>query len=308
MLFSHPGQDWNMMRLRFSSRPGFLNDLLRMTQRHYRSQDNAMKTKFLVIVFPDEAKAAAGIRALNELHAQGSLTLYALGVVAREPDGKLTVKQAVSLGPIGMTTGALVGGLTGLLGGPVGAAVGLAGGAVLGGWRDLFHLGVSSDFVRTIAGELRPGTSAVIADVDEDWIAPTDVRMQEIGGMVVRESRTDFEDEQLAKQAAIRRAELAQLKEEFRRATGAAKAAIEARLAEIRAKLKEIADQTQVRQDSLEKETKARINALEDQAAKAQADAKSRFEGRIAEIRAERADRSAKLRQAWELTKEALRP
>jgi uncharacterized membrane protein len=142
-----------------------------------------MKTKFLVIVFPDAAKASEGIRALTDLHAQGSLTLYALGVVAREPDGKLTVKQTVSPGPIGITTGALLGGLIGLLGGPIGAAVGIAGGAVLGGWRDLFHLGVSSDFVRTIAGELTPGTTAVIADVDEDWIAPTDVRMQEIGAL-----------------------------------------------------------------------------------------------------------------------------
>ncbi|WP_414476112.1 DUF1269 domain-containing protein [Microvirga sp. M2] len=282
--------------------------LLCMTRGLHRSRESAMKTKFLVIVFPDEAKAATGVRALNDLHAQGSLTLYALSVVTRESDGKLSVKESVGSGPIGMTTGALVGGLLGLLGGPVGAAVGLAGGAVLGGWHDLFHLGVSSDFVRTIAGKLTPDTTAVIADVDEDWVAPTDVRMQEIGGTVMRETRTDFEDEQLARQATIRRAELTQLKEEFQHATGAARRAVEARLAEIRTKLKEIADQAEARQNNLEQETRARITALEEQAATAKADAKARLEKRIAETRAERAERGAKLRHAWELTKEALRP
>jgi hypothetical protein len=56
----------------------------------------------------------------------------------------------------------------------------------------------------------------------------------------------------------------------------------------------------------LRQENEAKIGALQEQAAEAQADLKEKLDRRIAEIRADYDRRSAKLKQAWELAKEAL--
>jgi len=100
-------------------------------------------SKFIVVIVPDETKAYEGSKALRELHAEGSLTLYGMAIVAKTADGKLSVKQSVDEGPLGTAVGSLSGGLIGLLGGPVGAAIGLGAGALLGSLRDLHQLGVS---------------------------------------------------------------------------------------------------------------------------------------------------------------------
>jgi hypothetical protein len=47
---------------------------------------------------------------------------------------------------------------------------------------------------------------------------------------------------------------------------------------------------------------------VQEQAAKASADTKARIEQRIAELRADRDSRAAKLKHARDLTKEALKP
>ena len=47
-------------------------------------------------------------------------------------------------------------------------------------------------------------------------------------------------------------------------------------------------------------------HSLKEEVAKAQGDAKAKLEARIAEVRSEHKRRSARLHEAWELTKEAL--
>jgi hypothetical protein len=50
-------------------------------------------SKFIVVIVPDEAKAYEGSKALRELHAEGSLTLYGMAIVAKTADGKLVTEQ-----------------------------------------------------------------------------------------------------------------------------------------------------------------------------------------------------------------------
>ena len=50
---------------------------------------------FIIATFPDEAKAYEGAAALNDLHDDGSITLYEAVVVEREADGKLELKRGV---------------------------------------------------------------------------------------------------------------------------------------------------------------------------------------------------------------------
>lgn len=263
-------------------------------------------SKFVAIIFPSENAAYEGTRAVKQLHAEGTLTLYAMAVLAKEANGSIVTKQAVEQGPVGFAVGALVGGLVGLLGGPVGGALGMSAGAMLGGLGDVLDVGFRADFIDAATSKLAPGKAAVLAEIGEDWIAPLDMRMQALGGEVVRQWRSDFEDEQIEKLVQERQAEFAELKSEFDRAGAEAKTALKKRLDEARANLDAASKRVEARQRQLEQEFDAKIKELEQQLAKATGETKAKIEKRLAAAKADYARRSELLKRAWGLTKQAL--
>jgi uncharacterized membrane protein len=265
-------------------------------------------SKFVVVIFPSEPKAYDGTRALKELQGEGSIALFGLAVITKDSDGKVSLKTAADRGPLGTGVGALTGGLIGLLGGPVTGAMGLAAGGVLGSLGDLFNLGVRTDFVDNISQKLTPGKAAVIAEVNEDWVTPIDTRMAAIGGTVLRHWRADFEDEQIEKEIDSAKADIAQLQAEYAQARDETKAKLKARIDESRGKLKATSDRARARIENLQQETNAKIKSLQEQAARTTAESKSRINARIIDLREDSQRRSAKLEQAWSLTKEALNP
>jgi uncharacterized membrane protein len=262
-------------------------------------------SKFVVVVFPDEAHAYQATRALKELHAEGSLTLYGMAVIAKDKSG-ISIKDAADAGPLGTAVGTLVGGLVGVIGGPIGVLVGATGGTFLGSLIDIFNYGVGEDFVLKVSEELAPGKTAVICELDEAWATPLDTRMAALGGTVLRTWRVDFEDEQVAKELAAEQAEFEQLRAEYAQASAEAKAKLKAKLDQATADLNRAEARLEARIDALNKEADAKIAALEKQVADAQAAAKERISQRIVAMRADYAARSTKLNQAWALTKEAL--
>jgi len=264
--------------------------------------------KFVVAVFPDEAKAYEGTRAMKELQAEGSLSVYGMAVLTKAVGGRVSVHDEADRGPAGTAVGALVGGLVGLLGGPVGGAVGFAGGGLLGSSLDLFNLGVGSEFVEKVSTMLTPGTSAVVAEVDEEWVTPLDSRVRALGGTVVRQARVDVEDEETARVGAAIEAELKELASEYREAREEDKAALQAQINAVRTTLQTRVGRAKAKQDQLQRELDAKITALRDQQTKARAEAKARREQRIAKMRADYERRTAKLARAAELMQEALAP
>ncbi len=260
--------------------------------------DGGHMSKFVVVVFPTEAKAYEGTRVMQNLQAEGSLTIYGLAVVAKDPDGKLAVKEPADKGPLGAGVGALVGGLVGLIGGPAGAAAGAAGGGLIGSWSDLFNLGLGRDFLDKVSRELTPGKSAVVAEVEEDWVTPLDTRVEAIGGIVLRQWRADFEDDQIHQEVNASKAELAELQAEYRQAREERKANLKARIDEAQAKLKSAAEQAKAKRERLQRETDAKIKPLPDQRARTRAEAKDKNERRMAEFRADYDRRAEKLEQA----------
>ena len=119
-------------------------------------------SKFAVIVFSEEVRAYQGLEALQQLHAEGTLTVYGTGVVQRDADGTVRILKRADQCPAGLGVGALVGGLVGLFGGPVGAAVGAAVGGAAGGLRDELHVIMSDDFLERV--EQTPGLRQVRRD------------------------------------------------------------------------------------------------------------------------------------------------
>jgi len=263
-------------------------------------------SKFIVVVFRGETEAYKGTHAVKELDAEGSITLYGMAVVAKDAKGNVSTKQAADVGPLGTAVGSVVGGLIGMVGGPVGSFAGAAGGAFIGSFSDLFNYGMGEDFLSKVSAELVPGKAALIAEIGEDWTTPLDTRMETLGGTVLRTWRADFEDDQIEKEIAAERAELEELRAEYAQARQEAKAKLNAKIDQAKANLKKAEDRAKAKLDALHQETQAKIAALEKQFTGARQDVRERINNRIAALRADYEKRAAKLKQARQLTKEAL--
>ena len=261
--------------------------------------------KMIVVAFDDERKAYEGLKALKELHADDSITLYASAVIAKNPAGEVSVKQTGDSGPAGMAVGLAVGSLIGLLGGPVGLAVGATTGTLGGAFYDVAQLGVGTDFFDEVSQHLVPGKTAVLAEVDEEWVTPLDTRMDALGGIVVRRARAEFVDAQTERDIEADKAELAQLKAEHAQAVGKAKAKLQAKIDAAEKRLKARRDRFEQKIAAIKHDGEAKIKLLQDQAAKAKSERKAKLEKRIADARARHKARAEKLSQAWQLVKEA---
>lgn len=262
--------------------------------------------KMIVVIFDSELKAYDGSRALQELQNEGSINLYAKAVISRDASGKVEVKQEGDMGPVGTAVGMFTGSLVGLLGGPVGLAIGAGIGTYGGLLVDLLHVGVNEEYLYEVEKSLQPGKAAVVAEIWEEWTLPVDTRMEALGGVVLRRTRWDVVDSQMERDIAALKAEVAELEAERNQATGEARAKLQAKVDEAKGRLKSRQDEFQARIEASQKEAEAKIMSLQEQAAKENGERKARREARIAELKADQKRRSDLLKQAWELTKEAL--
>ena len=264
--------------------------------------------KVVVVVFGDEKQAYEGSRALRALDNEASITLYADAVIAKDSQGKVAMRRAPDDAPVGTFAGMLIGSLIGLLGGPVGFAIGAGAGSLMGAAFDLTRVGIGEDFVAEVEEYLLPGKAAVVAEIDEEWQTPLDTRMEALGGTVFRRNRVDVEDAYFEKQIRAYEAELDALDAELTRASADQKAKVQKRIQETHQKLQARNDELEQRIEAVKREGDAKVESLKQQIATANAEQKKRLETKLAKVRAEYAARTAKLSEAWELTKSALKP
>jgi uncharacterized membrane protein len=261
--------------------------------------------KILVVVFDNESKAYEGSRALQDLHDEGSIHLYAKAVIVRD-EGNVQVKQSSDIRPVGTAVGLLAGSLIGLFGGPIGLTIGVGTGTFGGLLYDLAELGLSQDFLEEVGQSLKPGKAAVVAEVWEDWILPVDTRMESLGGVVLRRARRDNLDSHVEWDITTLKAEIDELGAEHDRASNEAKTYLQAKIDTARAKLQTTVSGIQARLEASQRETKAKIDSLQAQAAKAHGERRAKLEKRIAELKAEHKRRNEQLKQAGQQIKETL--
>jgi len=261
--------------------------------------------RMIVTVFNDERGAYEGAKALRALHAEGSITEYAEAVITKDLNGKVSIKQESDPGLAGTAVGLATGSLIGLLGGPVGLAAGAATGMLSGSLYDVAQAGVGEDFLSEVSRRLTPGTTAVVAEIDEDWVTPLDTRMEALGGVVFRRARGEFIDAQIEKELAADKAEVAALKAERDQAVGEARAKLQAKIDARKGQLKARHDKLNEKIAEIKRDGDAKLKTLQDQAAKASGAAKAQLEKRINEARADHKARVDKLSQAWRLIEEA---
>lgn len=259
--------------------------------------------KLLVIVFDDESSAYEGIKALKQLHAEGSFTLYAKAIIAKGLDGTVGVKQAGDEGPLGTVLGFTLGGLIGLLGGALGVAVGATTGGLLGMLSDVEEGEVGAEFIGPVSRKLALGKTAIVAEVVEEWSGPVDARMKVLGGVVFRRARGEVIDDRIERDIAAANAEIETLEAKDSQAVGEAKAKLQAQLGNARKRLHTKRQQIKEAIEAIRLEGEAKIQALQERAAQAEGETKTKLEQRIAEARSDyekRVDRLSKVSQPVE--------
>jgi uncharacterized membrane protein len=265
-----------------------------------------VSNKILVSVFDTETMAFEGLTALKDLHRDGDITVYASTVIAKDHSGTVAVRQTADHGPIGTLVGIVTGGLIGLLGGPAGVAVGAYIGGFGGLMYDLFKAGVSMDFVDEVGASLTPGKAAIIADIDETWVAPIDICLGALGGTTFRRLPGDIVDAELMSEAELARMELEQLRAELRASSGEAKANVQKAIEAQRRKLETLRDRINKTIDQQDAEFEARLATLREQQVKVRESKRQQIEARKAELKASHEARKAKLEEARRLAKESV--
>jgi len=262
--------------------------------------------KILVAVFPSDARAYEGLRALQDLDGQGAITVYAKAVIAVGEESGVTVKEGADEGPLGTPVALLTGSLLGPLAGRVGIAVAAGAGTLGRVLHDLARIGVDEDFLTEVGEALLPGTAAIVAEIWEERISPVDARVEALAGCTFRRVRSDTADVDVEREVAALRAELASLEAELASAPGEYSGHIRERIDATRTKLRAAQQRARTVIDALTREAEAKIAYLEVRSARTGGDPRVRLETRIAQLRSQLQRRFERVRQAWALATEAL--
>jgi uncharacterized membrane protein len=250
--------------------------------------------KLIVVVFDDQTKADAGFEILRQLDRDGEISVYEAQMIAKEPSGSIRYldnSDKMAFPVIGGSTA--VGAFIGLLGGPLAALIGGMAGGLIGSIGDLVHAGVTDEFVDDVNTAMTAGKFAVVADVSEDWVTPLDTRMEEIGGVVFRRTRSEVKRIHHDRDVAAHRAEMAQLKAERAQARSDRQAKIDATIDALRKKLEDAIERDHCKMRFRQNQRDARIQVLKAKADQSQGEIRRRQEARIAEVRRDYEEKSA---------------
>ena len=144
----------------------------------------------VVQAYNDKSKADQVLKALKDLQKRRVFTILNAAVLVMDQDGKVKLRETEDVdAKRGVLFGAVAGGLIGLLGGPAGVIVGAAAGATTGGVAaHQIDMGFSDDYLREIQASLKPGSSALIALVEHEWVERVIAELEEYEGALFRKA------------------------------------------------------------------------------------------------------------------------
>jgi uncharacterized membrane protein len=262
---------------------------------------------FIVTIVPGEAKAYQAVRALEQLHADGHITVYDTIVVQRQADGTLVTKEREPKKALATGAGAVLGSLIGIFGGPIGFLAGAAAGGALVGGTAAVRGEVSDEFLEDIGNKMLPGMYAVLAEASEPWTEPVDARMRELGAIVIRERRSDVVDELMDKRVQAHKLAVEQRKaDRAARKAERREAKLDDSIDQARDRLQRVADKARLRLEDTRRELEDKLAALDEQAKQAPPETRREIEARVAELRKDFGERERTLTHAFEVAQQAL--
>jgi uncharacterized membrane protein len=169
--------------------------------------DQSFENSVIAVSFEDDDNAYEALTKLKELDSQHQIDMTAGGVVVRQEDGHLDVKDEVTDHSLtGTATGGIIGLLIGVLGGPLGIILGGATGVLIGSLFDMDDEDDSESVLSDLGRAARVGHTTVLAEVSEPSPDIVDAEMTRLGGSVLRRPLVDVEAEIAAAEEAQRAA------------------------------------------------------------------------------------------------------
>jgi uncharacterized membrane protein len=160
--------------------------------------------ELVVAAFNDETKAGAVLKDLKALEKDGMILLVNAAVMVKDDKGKISIKETDDItGGKGALFGAVAGGLIGLMGGPVGVIIGAAAGAATGGVAaNKIDMGFPDDMLKEMESSLPPGSSAILALIQHQWVDTAVAELEKAGAKLFRQAIKDELASQLAEDEA----------------------------------------------------------------------------------------------------------
>jgi uncharacterized membrane protein len=146
-----------------------------------------MMNKIVALIFPEKANADVANLAFEKFGAEG-IEVYALTIISRNSDGRLSVLEHTYDGSHVTAVAAMIGGLAGLPGGLLAVLAGAVGGALIGLSAEFIEKSERTNLVEIISDKLAPGDAAVVADIAEEELSHFEARMSAQGGILLRQS------------------------------------------------------------------------------------------------------------------------
>jgi uncharacterized membrane protein len=192
----------------------------------------------IAVSFDPDENAYEALTTLKTLDGQGQLGVEAAVGVVRDANGDVAIKDSVeSFQYAGTASGGTIGLLIGILGGPLGVLIGGTYGLMLGSLVDLDEAERSESVLSDISASVRPGHTALLAQVTEQSPEVVDAAMARLGGTVLRRPVADVEAEIAAAEKAQRDAKREARKELARGRREHSKEQAHAKVEELKAKL-----------------------------------------------------------------------
>ncbi|MBN1146381.1 MAG: DUF1269 domain-containing protein [Anaerolineales bacterium] len=146
--------------------------------------------ELVVAAFNDEGKAETVLDELKKLEKEQTISLVNAAVMTKNEQGKVSLKETQDVGAgKGALFGAVAGGLIGLLGGPAGVIIGAAAGAAAGGVAaNKIDMGFPDDTLKELQETLTPGSSAILALIQHEWVDRLIEELDKFGAALFRQT------------------------------------------------------------------------------------------------------------------------
>lgn len=153
-------------------------------------------SNLIVIVYPDELQAEQVRLDFLRMQKEYLISLEDAVIAVKKADGKVKLLQMYHMGVAGAVSGALWGTLIGLIFMmPIfGLVVGAGTGAIAGALSDV---GINDNFMKQLASNLTPGSSALFVLVDSQITDKVMAELQGTGGKIIQTSLSTVDQEKL---------------------------------------------------------------------------------------------------------------
>ena len=212
-------------------------------------------TNLIIASFREDSKAIEASKKLSDLESLGDITIFERLLVKKDANGATSILQTESTEGLRTLSGMAMGSLIGSIAGPVGLLAGMLVGTVSGTADEDDYLGFSQNFLTKATKLMQPGSSAIIAEIDEDSEVFVDSSLKPFDGTLVR-TDVDYEFEKYSdEQIEAFDEEVAEERAKLKVATDSEKAKIKDKIAAIKANRKK-------RILELKEKVKAQVNEV----------------------------------------------